>query len=111
MHYTRRNDATQPPTGKCGNNGATVLVMRQIDQRREPQSDGPVAFEWPEWVTVRGKRISYGGQEAGVAPFHANGTIGDTIGETGLLVATPGGRHVFWESSDLGLSKAEPPVS
>ena len=85
------------------NNGATVLVMRQIGQEGS-QADGPI-FEWPEWITVRGTRISYGGQEIGVAPFDA----GD--GMTSLIVATPGGRHVYWAARDLGTSQVEPPVS
>ena len=92
--------------GKCENNGATILLMRQIDQRTlESTVPGPV-FDWPEWVTTRGKRIFYGGQEAGVAPFYQNGTE-----QMGLIVATPGGRHVFWAAEDLGTSKKEPPVS
>ena len=61
-------------------------------------------FEWPEWVTVGGHRISFGGQELGVAPIDT----GD--GEVSLILATPGGRHVFWASRDIGTSRAEPPV-
>ena len=94
-------------TGACGNNGATVLLMRQSNvsqQQSETQSVGPV-FEWPLWVTARGARIAYGGQEAGVAPFDA----GD--GKTSLIVATPGGSHVFWAAADLGTAAAEPPIA
>ena len=76
--------------------------MRQLADKGS-SGGGPV-FEWPEWVTVRGARVSYGGQELGVAPFDA----GD--GKISLLVATPGGRHVFWAAKDLGTSRVEPPV-
>jgi hypothetical protein len=84
------------------NNGATVLVMKQLVQKSSV-GGGPV-FQWPEWVTTRGKRISYGGQELGVAPYD-NGD-----GKVSLIVATPGGRHVFWAAEDLGTSHVEPPV-
>ena len=63
-----------------------------------------MVFQWPEWVTVRGKRLSFGGQEAGVSPYD-NGD-----GKISLIVATPGGRHVFWDAEDLGTSLSEPPV-
>ena len=63
-----------------------------------------MVFEWPEWITVKGHRISYGGQEVGVAPYDA----GD--GKVSLVVATPGGRHVFWAADDIGTSQTVPPM-
>ena len=86
--------------GKCGNNGATVLLMRQSGWSGSRQ----LVFDWPEWVTVRGKRISFGGQELGVAPYDS----GD--GRVSLMLATPGGRHVFWSGSDISTSTSEPPL-
>lgn len=86
--------------GECRNNGATVLLMRQA--KNQPAQSG-LLFEWPEWVTVAGRRISYGGQELGVS------TYGDNISQ-GIVVATPGGRHVYWAAKDLGLSASEPPM-
>jgi hypothetical protein len=85
----------------CRENGATVLLMRQSQSQPDHSRR---TFEWPEWVTTDGRRISYGGQEVGMSPFDA----GD--GRTSLIVATPGGRHVFWAADDLGLSTTEPPV-
>ena len=48
-----------------------------------------------------------GGQELGVAPVIS--TDGGGVLE-GLILATPGGRHVFWAMEDLGLSSTEPPL-
>lgn len=93
--------------GKCGDGGATVLLMRQIEddpaeeERLEPKG---LVFSWPEWVTVRGARVDNGGQENGIAAFDQ----GD--GQLGLIVATPGGRHVYWSQADLGTSSSEPPT-
>jgi hypothetical protein len=102
-------------SGTCGNNGATVLLMRQTNRssssNSDPASTGSgvqqqqqLVFEWPDWITVRGARLAYGGQELGVAPFDA----GD--GKVSLIVATPGGRHVFWSARDIGTSSSEPPL-
>ena len=94
--------------GTCGDNGATVLLMRQVAPQGQTRGVVTAAlseasiFEWPLWVTVRGKRLSFGGQEMGVAPFDA----GD--GRLSLIVATPGGRHVFFAAADLGVSATEP---
>ena len=104
--------------GNCGENGATVLLMRQINassgltpgEHRQLDKEARVGglpslvFGWPEWVTVRGARISYGGQENGVCAF----ARGD--GRLDMIVATPGGRHVYWASDDLDTSPHEPPV-
>ena len=87
-------------SGKCGNNGPTILLMRQSDAQHGNQ----LVFEWPEWITVNGSRVSYGGQELGVAPFDT----GD--GKVSLILATPGGRHVFWRAADISTSKHEPPI-
>lgn len=95
--------------GKCGDGGATVLLMRQIDEpavhsemeeRLEPTG---LVFSWPEWVTVQGARVDYGGQENGIAAFDQGN------GQISLIVATPGGRHVYWSQADLGTSSGEPP--
>lgn len=64
-------------------------------------------FEWPLWLTTRGARVSYGGQELGVAPkLSSNGGKLE-----GLILATPGGRHVYWAKEDLGTSAKEPPLA
>ena len=97
--------------GACRDNGATVLLMRQAQPMAAlgataapppPSLSEQSIFEWPEWVTVQGKRLSFGGQEAGVAPLDA----GD--GELSLVVATPGGRHLFFAAADIGTATAEP---
>jgi hypothetical protein len=90
-------------TPPCGNKGATVLLMRQ----RNASSGTPpqLVFEWPEWITVKGQRIAHGGQELGIAPMDAQGD-----GKVSLILATPGGRHIFWASEDVGTSKSEPPM-
>ena len=93
----------------CADNGATVLLMRHWNNETNTQTTNSTStptwvFEWPEWVTVRGKRLSFGGQEAGVSPFD-NGD-----GKVSLIVATPGGRHIFLDAEDLGTSLSEPPV-
>ena len=93
----------------CADNGATVLLMRHWNNetRKQAVDSAPEptwVFQWPEWVTVRDKRLSFGGQEAGVSPYD-NGD-----GKISLIVATPGGRHVFWDAEDLGTSLSQPPV-
>jgi hypothetical protein len=94
--------------GKCGDGGATVLLMRQEAPSAKAQEaadeSGGLVFSWPEWVTTRGARVDYGGQENGVAAFE------DGAGQLGMIVATPGGRHVYWSQADLGTSVREPPV-
>jgi len=87
--------------GKCANNGATVLYMRQ---EAPAAGEAQLVFEWPKWLTVKGYRIGYGGQEVGVAPYDA----GD--GNVSIIVATPGGRHVFWAAEDIGTADEEPPL-
>ena len=110
--HETQSDKIELQSTKCTNNGATVLLMRQTNQskygiRQHPRRGKPasVVFEWPEWITVKGKRIFYGGQEIGVAPFDR----GD--GKISLMVATPGGAHVFWAADDITTSTKEPPVS
>lgn len=95
--------------GRCRNNGATVLVMRMEDVAKPIGSTVArprLIFDWPQWLTVRGFRIAFGGQELGISPFE------DTAfnNEPGLLLATPGGRHIFWATNDLGTSSVEPPL-
>lgn len=41
----------------CGDNGATMLLMRRSKQFAAHKQ---LVFEWPEWITVNGSRISYG---------------------------------------------------
>eukprot|EP01046_Picozoa_sp_COSAG06_P056954 COSAG06_NODE_10941_length_1593_cov_1.087684_1_plen_109_part_10 len=66
--------------GKCGDGGATVLLMRQIEG--DPAEEGRLepkglVFSWPEWVTVKGARVDYGGQENGIAAFdQGDGQLG-----------------------------------
>ena len=97
--------ACSPGSGQCSNRGATALLMRQTNKTIAGigTSPGPV-FEFPEWITVKGSRISYGGQELGIAPLSINGEIS-------LILATPGGRHVYWAADDIGTSASEPPLS
>ena len=68
-------------------------------------------FEWPEWITVNGFRVAFGGQELGVAAVQQNhaAAVG-TDARVSLILATPGGCHVFWDAKDLGTSVAEPPL-
>ena len=114
--------------GSCGNNGATALLMRQSNATDHPsgrlvsrtislcilplirQSPGTETcsceqvFEWPEWITVRGQRVAHGGQELGIAPLvSADGAVS-------LILATPAGRHIFWDASEIGARSAEPPL-
>ena len=88
----------------CRENGATVLVMLQS---RERYGEGQLVFEWPLWLTTKGARVSYGGQELGLAPKLSNN--GAKL--EGLILATPGGRHVYWAKEDLGTSVKEPPLA
>ena len=90
----------------CRENGATALLMRQRRHASPGAAGQPpqLVFEWPEWLSVRGHRISYGGQELGIAPID----VGD--GNVSLILATPGGRHVFWAAADISASKTEPPL-
>ena len=46
-------------------------------------------FEMPQWLTFKGYRASFGGQELGIAPIHVHGDDGVSI-----ILATPGGRSV-----------------
>ena len=102
------------PSGKafvssatCANNGATALLMRQARAQRRRQPDGEadqLVFEWPEWITVNGSRVAFGGQELGIAPLRA------ADGGLGLVLATPGGGHIFWAAGDIGTSVTEPPL-
>ncbi len=100
-------------TKTCKNNGATVLVLLQNASADTYLSDDPetqngaLVFDWPLWLTTKGYRVSYGGQELGIAPFTSND--GKRTLE-GLVLATPGGRHVYWSVEDLGLSSDEPPL-
>jgi hypothetical protein len=75
---------------KCGNNGATVLLMLQSNPNATSESSvahlpdgisapgapadakGGLIFEWPQWITVRDVRVSYGGPAAGVSPNEPN---------------------------------------
>ena len=67
------------------------------------QASVTAVFEVAEMLTAL---VSGGasGQEAGVSPYD-NGD-----GKISLIVATPGGRHVFWDAEDLGTSLSQPPV-
>ena len=87
-------------SGTCKNNGATALLMRQSHTRHGKQ----LVFEWPEWIAVNHSRVSYGGQELGISPYDS----GD--GKVSLILATPGGRHVFWSAADITTSQTEPPI-
>jgi len=86
--------------GTCRDNGATALVLLQS---KSVNPNGQLIFEWPMWITTQGYRVSYGGQELGIAPFNSKGN-------EGLIFATPGGRHVFWDFRDLNVSQVEPPI-
>ena len=93
--------------GQCTNNGATVLLMRGSSAHGGSAAAAkgmPLVFEWPEWLTFGGFRLAYGGQETGVAP------VEQPDGRIGLIVATPGGRHVFWGADDIGTSRSVPPM-
>lgn len=94
--------ATAGAGGKCGNNGATALLMRQSNSSYH--KTGQLVFEWPEWVTVDGYRVAHGGQELGIAPIDTGN------GAVSLILATPGGRHIFWDSTDIRTSTMEPPM-
>ena len=91
--------------GTCHDNGATALVLFQSKQGTADISRRQLIFEWPKWITTQGFRVSYGGQELGIAPLK------DKDGNIGLIFATPGGRHVFWEAKDLNVSSTEPPLN
>jgi hypothetical protein len=103
-------------TGTCGENGATVLLLRQSAGGRDSTVDGALVYDFPLWVTVRGHRIAYGGQELGVSPVPRQSALTNRAscvgagGPPGLILATPGGRHVYWAPIDLGTSVDEPPM-
>lgn len=76
--------------------------MRQSNSSSQPTDR--LVFEWPKWISVGGYRVAHGGQELGIAPLDTgNGLVS-------LILATPGGRHIFWDSHDIGTSTTEPPM-
>ena len=96
-----------------------MLLLREVTDESDA-ADGPLVYDWPLWITVRGHRVAYGGQELGVAPIPRNNyrdrhmyeksSVVDSAGPPGLVLATPGGRHVYWAPDDLGTSVEEPPL-
>ena len=95
------SSSSSPPA--CRNNGATALVMLQS---AEPHAvTGQLVFEMPKWITFNGYRASFGGQELGIAPIDV-----DRDGKVSIILATPGGRHLFFHADALNISAVEPPL-
>ena len=75
-------------------------------QSAEPHAvTGQLVFEMPKWITFNGYRASFGGQELGIAPIDV-----DRDGKVSIILATPGGRHLFFHADALNISAVEPPL-